>query len=103
MKDASMQGYCDMHKVNDVLTIPQQPVGKWNLTNHQIVSLAEAISSKNLEDIAMGFWNISFEEVSNLKWKHKGDQVAFKRSLLQRWLQEHPGPDSAKVSAFWIF
>ena len=103
MKHAAQEGgYVDPCKVDKILTIPEQPVGNWNLTNSNIAALAQYISTTSLEDIAVKYLNMDFEEIRNLKWKNKDNQSFFKHSLLHQWLQGNSGPDSAYVSILLI-
>ena len=73
--------------------------GNWNLTKRQIVELAQVFGTEDILKLALKL-GINQKTVLNLEWEHKGDRLAYKQSVIQRWLQEYSGPDSALVSYF---
>ena len=60
------------------------------LTNRQIVRLAAAISTDNLESIAEGYMGIEPETVKNLQDENRGKAQAFNRAILRYWANKHP-------------
>ena len=70
------------------------------LTNYQIVSLAAAISSPNMETIAFGYMDFSDELIKSLKNEHRGNAEAFNRDIINKWASKNSGPDQVKVSYY---
>ena len=67
------------------------------LTNLQYVRLGRAISSLNMESIALGYLNFDDETIKNLHYEHRGNAEAFNRDILKRWAYQNPSPDQVKV------
>ena len=67
------------------------------LTNLQYVGLGRAISSPNMESIALGYLSFDDETVKNLHYGHRGNAEAFNRDILKRWAYQNPAPDQVKV------
>ena len=67
------------------------------LTNNQIVRLARAISSNDMESIGLGYLGIEEETIRNLKAEHRENIEAFNRSLIRNWTNRNAGPDQAQV------
>ena len=72
--------------------------GDASVTNKDIVRLAEAISAKNVESIALGYMGIEWETLENLKTENKDDAKGFSRDVIRRWCNMNSGPDQIKVS-----
>ena len=68
------------------------------VTNEDIVRLAEAISAKNMEAIAMKYMGIDWETLENLRRENKEDAQAFSRGVIRKWCYMNSGPDQVKVS-----
>ena len=67
-------------------------------TNKDIVRLAEAISAKNVESIALRYMGIEWETLENLKTENKDDAKGFSRDVIRVWCNMNSGPDQIKVS-----
>ena len=64
--------------------------------------LAEAVSVKDMEIIALGYLYLDYEVLDNLKWEYYNDTMMLKRGILRHWLSENT-EDSTNVSVFCIF
>ena len=69
-----------------------------SITNKDIARLAEAISAKNMELIAMKYLGIEWETLENLKRENKEHAQAFSREVIRKWCYMNSGPDEVKVS-----
>ena len=69
-----------------------------SITNKDIVRLAEAISAKKVEVIAIKYMGIEWETLENLKRENKDDAQAFSRDVIRKWRYMNSGPDEVKVS-----
>ena len=83
----------------DQVTIQTESGGDQDrqLTNRHYVRLGRAISSPNMESIALGYLNFDDETIKNLHFEHRGNAEAFNRDILKRWAYQNPGPDQVKV------
>ena len=68
------------------------------LTNEYIVQLGRAISSPDMESIAVGYFKIDEETIKNLRYEHRGNAEAFNRGVLKLWANQNPGSDQVEVS-----
>ena len=73
--------------------------GGRSISNNMIVRLAEAISAKNLEVMAMKYMGIEWETLENLKRQHREDVQAFSRDVIRKWCYMNSGPDQIQVSS----
>ena len=73
--------------------------GERRITDSMIACLAEAISAKNLESIAMKYMGIEWETLENLKRQYRDDIQGFSRDIIRKWCYMNPGPDQVKVSS----
>ena len=62
---------------------------KRNLTPRQIVRLASAISTDNMESIAEGYLDISPETVKNIR-RDASNSEAFNREIIRYWMYKNP-------------
>ena len=81
----------------DWFTIQSESDEKQYLTNHQYVQLGRAISSPNMESIALGYLNFDEETIKNLHYEHRGNAEAFNRDILKRWANHNSGSHQVKV------
>ena len=70
---------------------------KGRLTKRQIVRLAAAISTANMESIALGYLDVDEEDIDSLKDEHKNNGEQFKREVLRKWLYKNSGSNQVKV------
>ena len=68
------------------------------LKNNQIVRLARAISSRDMESIALGYLDIEDETIRNIKAARHGDMEGFNRDVIKTWLNMNSGIDQREVS-----
>ena len=68
-----------------------------NLSDRQIVQLARAITTTDLEAIALEFFNINEETIKNLRSDHREDAQAFNRSILRNWAHRNGGTNQVKA------
>ena len=68
-----------------------------SITNKDIARLAEAISAKNMELIAMKYMGIEWATLENLKRENKEDAQAFSREVIRKWCYMNFRPDQVKV------
>ena len=73
--------------------------GTARLTTKDIICLAEAIAAKHMEEIAMLYFDIDWEEVENSKKEHREDVKAFNRDMLRKWAYKNSGPNQAQVTS----
>ena len=73
------------------------------LTNLQMVLLGRAISSHNMESIALGYLKFDEETLKSLRYEHRENPEAFDRDILKRWAYRNPGPDQVRVMIFKQF
>ena len=69
------------------------------MTNRQIVRLAAAISSDNMESIAEGYMDISPETVKNLR-RDASNSEAFNRDVIRDWVNKNSGPSQSQVKIY---
>ena len=62
------------------------------LTKRQIVRLAAAISSNDMEAIAEGYMNIDIETIKNLRDENQRNAQAFNREIIRYWAYQNPQP-----------
>ena len=72
------------------------------LTNHHKVRLARAISSSDMESIALGYLGVEEETIKNLKAEHRENIEAFNRSLIRNWMHRNAGNCQTKVNVSLI-
>ena len=71
--------------------------GKGQLTNNQIVRLARAISSRDMESISLGYLDIEEETIKNFKDARRDDLEAFNRDIIRHWICNNPEPNQMQV------
>ena len=67
------------------------------LTDSQIADLARAISSEDMETVAVGFLGIDEAVIINLRKTHWKDPVAFNREVLRVWTKQNEGNEQVQV------
>ena len=72
-------------------------------TQQQISSLADNISYRSIERIALFYLGINDVTLVNLKEENRENLRAYKQSILSYWAERNPGPTQAKVSDICIF
>ena len=70
---------------------------KGRLTNNQIVRLARAISSRDMESIALGYLGLEDETIKNVKYENKDNAEAFNRDIIRRWTYQNAGDKQTQV------
>ena len=99
-------GYVNPHLIEQILEKTEQETSKdtmseaddyGELTDGQIERLASFIPSKNMESIAEGAMSIIFENIMDLKDKHRGDAKAFNRQIIRQWVQDNPATNQVQV------
>ena len=73
------------------------------LTNNQIVRLARAVSSRDMESIALGYLGIEEEATKNFKDARRDNMEAFNRDIIQHWGHKNPEPNRMQVSPSKLF
>ena len=68
------------------------------LTTRQRVRLANAISGRNMETIALGYLGFQEEEIKNLVDEHQSQSKKINRDILQIWCNKNSGDNQTKVS-----
>ena len=76
--------------------------GDNQLTNNQIVRLARAISSRDMESIALGYLDIEEETIKNLRDVRRDNVEAFNRDIIRHWMHKNP-LDQVQVCFAFIF
>ena len=71
--------------------------GDYSITDSIVVRLAEAISAKNLESIAMKYMGIESETLENLRRQHRDDIQGLSGDIMRKWCYMNPRPDQVKV------
>ena len=71
--------------------------GSGQLTNRQYVQLGRAISSPDMESIALGYLNVDLMIIKSKQFEHRGNSEAFNRDILRRWANRNPGPNQVQV------
>ena len=71
---------------------------KGRLTNNQIVRLAAATSSRDMESIAFGYLDNEDETIKNVKYENKDNAEAFNRDIIRRWTCQNPGDKQTQVN-----
>ena len=71
---------------------------KRRLSNKQVVSVAEAISPKDMKTIAMGYMDINPETIETVHDENPRNLAGFKRKILRIWMYKHSRGDQVKVS-----
>ena len=99
-------GYVDIQSIIEILETPKQEMSKaevpivedyGELTNGQIERFVSLYSAQNMELVAEGYMNISYEIVTDLTDKFRGDAKAFKMEIIRQWAHDNPGTDQAQV------
>ena len=70
--------------------------GDCSITENIIVRLAEAISAKALEPIALSYMGIEPATLNNLKTEHREDIEGFNRDVIRKWCYRNPEHDQVK-------
>ena len=71
--------------------------GDWTLTNSDIARLAAAVSSTNMDTIAVRYLDMDPDTLESMKDEHRGKAEAFNREVIKRWAYKHPSPHQVKV------
>ena len=71
-----------------------------SLINNQIVRLAQAISSREMESIALGYLGIEDPIIKNLKHENRDNMEAFNREIILHWMNKNPEPNHVQVGRF---
>ena len=111
LREAVEMGYVDPRIIEQILEKPEQETSKdtmseadnyGELTDGQIERLGSFIPSKNMESIAEGAMSIIFENIMDLKDKHRGNAKVFNRQIIRQWVQENQGTNQAQVFMFLL-
>ena len=70
------------------------------LTDRQIVRLADTISSNSMKKIAHGYLQFGMEEIISIKDDNQGNGEAFVRDVLRKWARQSSTTDKVKVNLF---
>ena len=70
---------------------------KGRLDTRQRVRLANAISGRDMETIALGYLGFEDEELKSLIDEHKGQAQRINRDILQKWCNKNSGDTQTKV------
>ena len=68
------------------------------LSNRQIVRLAAAISTSDMETVALGYFDLDEAVLKSLKTEKREDPKGFNREVLRRWSNMNHG--QVKVNYF---
>ena len=71
--------------------------GEGRLTNNQIVRLARAISSRDMESIALGYLDFEDETIKNIKYENRDNMEAFNREIIRKWMHKNPETNQVQV------
>ena len=74
--------------------------GSGQLTNRQYMQLGRAISSPDMESIALGYLPFDEEIIKSLRHENRGNFETFNRDILKRWANKNSGSDQVRVRAF---
>ena len=74
--------------------------GLGQLTNRQYMQLGRAISSPDMESIALGYLQFDEEIIKSLRHENRGNFEAFNRDIIKRWANKNSGSDQVRVRAF---
>ena len=77
--------------------------GDWTLTNSDIARLAAAVSSTNMDTIAVRYLDTDPETLDSIRVEHMGKAEAFNREVIRRWAYKNPGPHQAKVNLLFKY
>ena len=72
------------------------------LTNRQIVRLAATIPVDDMEVIAVGCMNITYETIKTLQHENRGKSQAFNRAVFKYWANMNP-KNQVQVSVWGYF
>ena len=67
------------------------------LTNYQIVSLARAISSRDMEIVSLKYLDIDSPIINKLRITHAKDSEAFNTAVFQAWAYKNEESDQVQV------
>ena len=84
--------------MSEYRTIKMATGGDNQLTNNQIVRLARAISSRDMESIALGYLDIEDPVIKNIKHENRDNAEAFNREIIRKWMHRNPEPNQVQVS-----
>ena len=74
--------------------------GDCSLTPSEIAALAAAISSNDMETIAIRYLDIGSETVGSLRDQQRSNIEAFKRDIIQRWAYMNSASNQLEVFKF---
>ena len=72
--------------------------GDWTLTNSDIARLAAAISSTNMDTIAVRYLDMDPDTLESMRDQHRGKAEAFNREVIKRWAYKHSSPHQVQVN-----
>ena len=67
------------------------------LNDVQIVRLAEAITFSNMQSIGVLYFGMDWEDLENLKAKHREDVIAFNRDVIKKWAYKNRSSQQVKI------
>ena len=73
-----------------------------NLSNRVIEELSEKISVKEMISMAIKYFGVDYDEIDNLKTKHREDVKWINRDLLRAWRRSNPSNDQVQVCDFFF-
>ena len=69
------------------------------LTENQIVRFARAVSSRDMESIALGYLDIEDPIIKNMKLDTDNAE-AFNREIIRHWMHKNPEQNQCQVKKF---
>ena len=73
------------------------------LSNTQIARLTQAVAVSNMESIAMLYLNIDWEDLENLRVKHRENVATFNRDVIIKWAYKNQSTQQVKVNKNTLF
>ena len=74
--------------------------GDRDLSDLAIEKLSEKIAVKEMISVAVKYFGVDYEEIDNLKTKHRDDITWISRDLLRGWRRSNPSDNQIQVSEF---
>ena len=74
--------------------------GDRSLSNRAIEELSLKIAVKDMISIAVLYFGVDYDEIDNLKTKHREDIKWISRDLLRAWRRSNPSDNQIQVSYF---
>ena len=72
--------------------------GDRGLSNRAIEELSEKIAVKEMISIAIKYFGVDYDEIDNLRTKHREDIRWISRDLLRAWRRSNQNEDQIQVS-----